>query len=243
MDAAGELDLAAKLRFAREAVFGQLSGLPNLIRARLTDGPRTPAVLADREPPDTALTRDVLELARSSYSETLVSHCLRTWLWADLLGDRDGIKPDEELLYIACLLHDIALTDRFRSAEFRCFAVHGGEIARTTLTSLGVSTSYADEVATAIALHMNNHVRPDEGPEAHLLHAGAHLDVAGTRAGDLARQTIREVVAEHPRDGFPTCFADLMRREATDRPNSRAALLWRLGMRLPVTHNPLDRPS
>jgi hypothetical protein len=186
MDAAGELDLAAKLRFAREAVFAQLHGLPNLIRSRLTDGPRTPALASDREPPDTALTRDVLELARASYPETLLGHCLRTWLWANLLGSRDGIKPDEEeVLYVACLLHDIALTDRFRSAEPQCFAVHGGEIARTTLTSLGADTSYADEVATAIALHMNIHVPRDEGLEAHLLHAGAHLDVAGTRSGDL----------------------------------------------------------
>jgi cyanamide hydratase family protein with HD domain len=243
VDAAGELDLAAKLRFAREAVFAQLSGLPNLIRARPTDGPRTPALASDREPPDTALTRDVLELARTSYPETLLGHCLRTWLWADLLGSRDGIKPDEEVLYVACLLHDIALTDRYRSAESRCFAVHGGEIARTTLASLGADPSYADEVATAIALHMNIHVRRDEGLEAHLLHAGAHLDVAGTRSGDLPRQMIRDVVAKHPRDGFPTCFADLMRREAADRPNSRAALLSRLGMRLPITHNPLDRTS
>jgi hypothetical protein len=241
VDAVGELDLPAKLRFAREAVLAQLSGLPNLIRSRLTDGPRTPVLVADREPPDTALTRDVLELAKSSYSETLLGHCLRTWLWADLLGSRDGIRPDEELLYIACLLHDIALTDEFRSPEARCFAVQGGEIARTTLTSIGADASYAAEVATAIALHMNIHVRPAEGPEAHLLHAGAHLDVAGTRAGDLSRQTIREVVAKHPRDGFPACFVDLMRREAAERPNSRAAILWRLGMRLTVTHNPLDR--
>ncbi len=123
MDAAGEFDLRAKLRFARDAVFSQLSGLPSLIRSRLTDGPRTPALAT-----------------------------------------------------------------------------------------------------------------------AHLLYAGAHLDVAGTRAGDLPRQTIREVVAKYPRDGFPACVADLMRREAAERPNSRAALLWRLGMRLPVTHNPLDRP-
>jgi hypothetical protein len=34
-----------------------------------------------------------------------------------------------------------------------------------------------------------------------------------------------------------------MRREAAERPNSRAALLWRLGMRLPISHNPLDRTT
>lgn len=236
----GALDLTAKLRFARAAVFAQLTGLPDLIRAHLTSGPGAPALTTDREPPDTAVTRDVLDLARSSYQEPLLGHCIRTWLWADLLAGCAGIKPDEELLYVACLLHDIALTDRHRPPpEAACFAVHGGEVARTTLAKLGAS--YADEVAQAIALHLNIHVPTDEGLEAHLLHAGAHLDVAGTRAGELPRQTIRDVVAKHPRDGFPDCFATLMRRESAERPNSRAALLWRLGMRLPLHHNPLDR--
>lgn len=234
----GELELAAKVRFARAAVVAQVMGLPGMVRARLAAG--TSAVATDREPPDTALTRDVLELARSSYQEPLLGHCIRTWLWADLLADRDGIKPDEELLYVACLLHDIALTDSYRPpATAACFAVHGGEVARTTLTSRGAS--YADDVAEAIALHMNIHVPLDQGVEAHLLHAGAHLDVAGTRAADLPRQTIREVVAKHPRDGFPACFAAAMRRESAERPDSRAALLWRLGMSLPLNHNPLDR--
>ncbi|MEV0283432.1 MULTISPECIES: HD domain-containing protein [unclassified Kribbella] len=232
----GELDRAAKVRFAREAVVAQVRGLPDQLRARLTDGPRTPFVLPD--PPDTALTCDVLELARSSYQEPLLGHCIRTWFWASLLGARDGIKTDDELLYVACLLHDIALTDDYRPPESAaCFAVHGAEVARTTLAGLG--SPYADDVAEAIALHMNINVA--QSPEAHLLHAGAHLDVAGTRAGDLPRPAIRQVVAKHPRDGFPTCFATLMRRESTERPNSRAALLWRLGMRLPLNHNPLDR--
>jgi hypothetical protein len=120
----GELDPRAKLHFARQAVLTQLTGLPSLIRARLTDGPRTPALLPDREPPDTPLTRDVLELAGSTYAEPLLGHCLRTWFWGDLLGSRDGITPDAELLYIASLLHDIALTDRFRPDESAgCFAV------------------------------------------------------------------------------------------------------------------------
>jgi hypothetical protein len=115
------------------------------------------------------------------------------------------------------------------------------EVARTTLVSLGADSSYADTVADAIVKHMD--IRPSTRPEAHLLHAGAHLDVAGTRGGDLPRQTIREVLARYPRDGFAACFATSMRSEATERPNSRAALLWRLGMRLPLNHNPLDRSA
>jgi hypothetical protein len=79
------------------------------------------------------------------------------------------------------------------------------------------------------------------GAEAHLLHAAAHLDVAGSRVADLPTASIRAVLDAHPRDGFAAQFRQLMRREAAERPRSRAALLWRVGMRLPLAHNPLDR--
>lgn len=91
----GALDAAAKLRFARAAVFAQLRGLPDQVRARWTDGPSRSALDPERNPPDTALTREVLDLARASYQEPLLGHCLRTWLWADLLASQDRMRLDE----------------------------------------------------------------------------------------------------------------------------------------------------
>jgi hypothetical protein len=154
------------------------------------------------------------------------------------------VGHDPELLYVACVLHDVGLTDTYQPdpvAGPLCFAVHGGETAYMLLLTEGAADAFAEQVADAIALHMNVRVPRRLGGEAHLLHAAAHLDVAGTRAGDLPAQARRAVVAAHPRDGFPVLFAQLMQREARERPRSRAALMWRLGMALPLSHNPLDR--
>src|SRR5690606_3321630 len=145
--------------------------------------------------------------------------------------------------YVAALLHDIGLTDRYRPApdQSPCFAVHGGAVARERLMTWGASTELAGLVDEAIALHMDVAVDPAQGVEAHLLHAAAHLDVAGSRVGDLPRPLLAEILRAHPRDGFSDVFLAAMRREARERPDSRAAVMWKQGMRIPVSMNPLNR--
>lgn len=229
----GTLDLRARLGFARDAVIGQLSGLA---------GPRAGGVVAaGREPPDTPLVRDVVALAESVYPVPLLEHCLRCWWWGSMLSTLDGLDVNDELLYVSCLLHDLTLTEPYRSGEASCFAVHGGDITFTTLAGYGAPTVFAERAAEAVTAHMNVRVSHDLGAEARALHAAAHLDVGGARARELPREAIERVVARHPRDGFTACFLDLMRIEAALRPRSRAAMLWRLGMRLPASFNPLDR--
>ncbi|MGA2926326.1 MAG: hypothetical protein ABSG43_10090 [Solirubrobacteraceae bacterium] len=71
----------------------------------------------------------------------------------------------------------------------------------------GAGVAFAEQVGEPVALHMNVHIPRRLVGEAHLLHAAAHLDVAGTRAGDLPAQTRRAVVAACPQDGFPLLFA------------------------------------
>ncbi|MEV0402796.1 HD domain-containing protein [Actinoallomurus sp. NPDC050550] len=230
----GALGFPDMIRLARDALLGQLAELL---------GSRTKAatVVVEREPPDSALARRVLALAEATYSAPLLGHCLRCWLWADLLAGLDGVGYDEELLYVSCLLHDLALMDPYRPGQAQCFAVHGGEVALAALVSHGAPESFAEAAAEAITLHMNIRMPAGSGPEARLLHDAAHLDVVGTRARRLSPDAIRAVLDRHPRSGFASAFVELMRREATERPRSRAGVLWRSGMRLPVSLNPLDR--
>jgi hypothetical protein len=237
------LTLREQFALASKATLAQTRALPSQVRASLSASRAGDSALSTgRQPPDSRLVRDAVELAASVTAAPLLGHCLRCWLWADLFAQLDGIAPDSELLYVACWLHDLALTDAHQPpAEVNCFAVHGGNLARGELVARGATDEFAERVAEAITLHMNVEVPRTFGDEAYLLHAAAHLDVAGRRAGDLQPAAIQAVLFEHPRDGFVKQFGDAMRREAAQRPRSRAALLWRLGMRLPMTHNPLDR--
>lgn len=220
----GALSARDQLRFALAAVRREVGALS--LRSR-------PGRVLDPEriPPDTRLATEIADLATAALPTPLLRHSLRTWVWGSLFAEIDGVRYDDERLYVAALLHDLALAEAHRPpAASACFAVHGGEVARSVMIEAGAENDFADEVADAIAAHFNVAVPLSWGAEVHLLHAGAHVDVVGLRLGELAPSTVSEVLRRSPRTGFEDCFLGAMREEARLRPRSRAALLWRLGM-------------
>ncbi|MGF7080946.1 hypothetical protein [Mucilaginibacter sp. UYCu711] len=62
--------------------------------------------------PDSAIAKSALEQARSMYSKPLLNHCIRTYLWGELLSQYHGQSPDSEFLYVAGLLHDSGLAPK-----------------------------------------------------------------------------------------------------------------------------------
>lgn len=223
----GSLSLRDQVRFARAAVAREVLALPAAMRR---GGPGR-VLDADRTPPDTRLARAVEQIAGSALPAPLLGHSIRTWLWGGMLAEVDGIRYDDELLYVAALLHDLGLAPEHRPGrEAGCFAVHGAAEARAFLLDAGADPEYAGRAADAIAAHFNVNVPLDWGAEAHLLHGGAHVDVVGRRLGEIAPASVLRVLEREPRTGFADCFTQAMRTEAELRPSSRAGLLWRLGM-------------
>jgi HD superfamily phosphodiesterase len=68
---------------------------------------------------DSSLAREAEDLLRSVAPPFLVNHSFRSHFFAVGLADRDGVRFDEELLYVAALLHDIGLVEEFDTG--RCF--------------------------------------------------------------------------------------------------------------------------
>ncbi len=173
----------------------------------------------------------------------LHAHCMRTWLFAALFAERDRVRYDEELLFLACVLHDLGLTDAHdgRDPTAACFAVEGARAAHAFVRERGEPEERARTVAEAISLHLNITVPARLGVEASLLSKGATLDVVGRRLEQLSRQAVSEVVGRWPRDGFTGFIVPAMERQARTRPQSRSALLDRLGFGALVRGKPLDR--
>lgn len=185
----------------------------------------------DRTPPDTRLAVGMAELAAAALPTPLLLHSTRTWLWGSMLAEIDGIQYDDELLYVAAMLHDLSLSEaRQPPSNAACFAVHSGAEARAHTLAAGADADFARQVDDAIAAHFNVAVPVSWGAEAHLLHAGAHFDVVGHRLREIAPSTVIEVLERMPRTGLADCVAAAMRGEVGLRPRSRAALLQRLGM-------------
>jgi hypothetical protein len=199
-----------------------------------------PAELPD--PPDSALAREAEARVRELSSPALYGHCLRTWAFAALFAQRDKVAHDAELLYLACVLHDLGLTDAHdcRDADAQCFGVEGARAAHALVRERDADEQRARRVAEAISLHLNFIVPDRYGPEASLLSKGVTLDVAGWRMRQLPPDAVASVHDRWPRDGSGAALLAATKHQAEARPQSRAALLHRVGFADLVSANPLD---
>jgi len=177
--------------------------------------------------PDSAIAREAEDVLRESSPVHLANHCHRTYLWGAVLAQHDALRYDEELLYVSCLLHDLGLTEKFNKVEAgsHCFALDGA-IAAESITRKHWDQVRCDSMAEAITLHLNPSVNVGYGTEAHLLNAGAGLDVAGARKWEVARSTQDEVLQHYPRANFKQAIDKSLRKEATFRPCCRAHFLY-----------------
>jgi hypothetical protein len=224
----GQLTRRERLRGIANGIVVLVRTAPAQVRQRLgLPNPRAFEYDLDRLViPDSEIARDAEDLCREASSDGLVNHCLRTYAWGAILGARDGLEPDPELLYVGSLLHDLALTDRFRDhSPMACFAARGAIAATEWAAERGWPEHRCATLGDAISLHLNIRVPEELGPEARLLQAGAALDAAGMRYWDLDRKTASAVVDRYPRHRMKEELYPLFIAEA--KPRTRAQLLQR----------------
>jgi hypothetical protein len=213
------------------AVAYQISILPAQTRWLLglsRPGP-LPLDPASLKPPDSAVAREAETLCREASPPALLNHCLRCYLWGRLLAARHRVKLDDEFFYVACLLHDLGLTDRFAEGppSVHCFTLRSAQPARQLAEKGGWDAGRCDALAEAITLHVNVRVGAPHPPEARFLSASTALDVTGLRCWELPPESMREVHARHPRLDFKTLILATWNAEAKARPASRAGFLNR----------------
>ncbi|MGC4174899.1 HD domain-containing protein [Demequina sp.] len=168
------------------------------------------------------------EVATQWCSPDLVSHCLRSWVWAVALAERNALEYDAELLYVATMLHDIGVTENFDSHTV-AFEVAGGAVGSVFAAGAGWDAYRCDRVAQIIERHMWTAVDPAEDPEGHLLEAATSIDVAGAGVDQLDAAFLRAVTAAIPRGEFTETFDAQIRDQAQRKPHSNALRLENAG--------------
>jgi HD superfamily phosphodiesterase len=78
--------------------------------------------------PVTPAAEAALSVATRFCSPALLNHSIRSYLWGAMYGTAHGIAFDDELYYVAALLHDIGLTEAFDSHRLP-FEEAGGHLA------------------------------------------------------------------------------------------------------------------
>ena len=217
----------------------QLDQTMRRVSRRLGRGSPLPMALDDVVVPDTAVALAAAELVRREAPPVLVAHCHRSYLFGALLGTRDGLQWDPEVLFVAAMLHDLGLTDAIGGDG--PFEQRGAAAAEAWLIDHGWPQDRAAIVARAIRMHLDVGRAGKQRPEVALLHFGTAADVTGMRLEDIHPDTVAEAVDAYPRQGFKQYFAEKVRAEARSQPRSATAALCRWGQ-FPwrITHSPFS---
>ena len=181
--------------------------------------------LSELSPPVSALATEAVDLWADATSAWLREHGYRTWYFARGLAAVEGLAPDLELLFVACLLHDLGLTHRAApSAAQPCFAVSGAAAAHVVVEPHR-SRDGADRVAEAIAMHLNIDVPLGDGDLNYLVAAGTLVDVAGVRLQLLPPRFVEEVLTVHPRGDFGSQVGDALEATGRSHPGTRCSFM------------------
>lgn len=146
--------------------------------------------------PDTDFTRLAFALLRDAAPAYLINHSVRTFLFGALLAKSQGLPFDREMLFLACILHDLGLTPEFEGPL--PFEIEGAQRAKSALLAAGYSSERAEVVWDGIAMHTQA-IADFKRPEIMLVSAGASMDVTGYGLEQLAPDEIRDVLALYPR--------------------------------------------
>ena len=173
-----------------------------------------------------------LALVRQSVSTEIAEHSIRSFLFARLVAEREGsvrdAAYDEDLLFAACVLHDLAL-GRLGTGKAR-FEVEGADLAASLLTEHAVPAADIDRVWEAIALHSIVGIADRRGLLTYLTHKGIFTDAG--RFTDLDGERLQEVFAVYPRPAGAAFILDAIvehaaRSDAAAPPYSMGAELLR----------------
>ncbi|MGW0825961.1 HD domain-containing protein [Streptomyces sp. NPDC002845] len=160
--------------------------------------------------PATDVSRDAYDLADRLEPVFLFNHSVRSYLFARALGQRRGIHAgidyDDELLFIACVLHDMGLTEQGNGRQR--FEVDGADLAAEFLGQRGMSRERIEIVWDAIALHTSGGIANRKRPEVALAQAGIVADVFALGRDELPVGFADSVHRRLPRLGLGTELAD-----------------------------------
>ncbi len=231
----GRLTLGSRLALLRQVLAPNTAGI---IKTLLRSGKDERLRLEEVPLPDSPAVKHALDELESCASNSVIQHSFRTYLWGAGFGEIGKLEYDPEFLLVGCLLHDLGMTDRHRNDACHCFAGDSALAAAGVMRKAGWAERQTESLADMICLHMNGHVTPSDGHEAHLLQQGAACDIAGTCYYDFHSSYRESVLQKHPRNHINEVFAAFMSNEKAVRPASRAALMYQVGLPLMIKINP-----
>ncbi|WP_345499794.1 HD domain-containing protein [Nocardia callitridis] len=206
-----------------------VSAVPRLVagRVRVALGRRGDGRVdfTDLRLPDSALAKAAEAEARECLTPHVLAHSYRTYFFGRALSELHDVPYDDELMYVASLLHDLKLE---HPTPGRCFAVTGAERAVDLAAANGATPEQTRIVGAAIAAHLTLGVSDDLG-DLGFVSAGAGVDVFGAELADLDPAWVTDLLARHPRHHFKRHMIAAITQEAGAVAHGRTRWLITVG--------------
>lgn len=195
--------------------------------------------------PRTRAAGAALEVAEHFYPPSLLNHCLRCYHFATADARRADVAVDQEVLFVAALLHDLGLVPEFDAAEVP-FEVASGKVAWVFAAAAGWPTSRRAHLEAIIVGHMHTEEGSEVDAERHFLKRATGLDIIGRDSTSWPEPLLVSVLEAFPRLDLTETFSAHFEDQAARKPASAAANSVRNGLRPRLEDNPLNhllRPS
>src|SRR3954454_18613500 len=84
-------------------------GRASYARSRRSTSRTDTVMITDISAPKSTIARQAEELCRRVSNDTLFNHCMRSYWFAELFAQQEGIRIDSELVFLSAVLHDLGL--------------------------------------------------------------------------------------------------------------------------------------
>lgn len=183
--------------------------------------------------PDTALVQEAIHELSQCNHLAIIHHSWRSYFWGIGFAQIRKWHLDEESFIIACLMHDLGLVDHLEQYSCHCFTHESALRAERLCEKHHYPEIKTKNISNAICLHMNGYVDAQDSnlsKEVVLLQQATSCDVIGTDYALFPSLFKNDVLLQYPRAHFNAEMSKLVLKEAKNRPQSRTALMCKLGL-------------
>lgn len=172
-----------------------------------TDAP-DPHVIAGIAIPATVLARKTRAVVEAAAPPALVNHSLRAFVLAGLKASHVGVPLDSELVFIACLLHDLGLTQAHMGDPTQVFEKNSVAFAGPFLRQNGYDETRIATVSRGILLHAGD--AGGEPPDIVAIMHGAAQDLFGPDPQAVSDAALLAIERAVPRLAFKSAFPAIL---------------------------------
>lgn len=163
--------------------------------------------------PDSRTVEDAYVRACEASEPWLLNHVVRSWLYSARLAQAWSLSPDQELLAVAVLLHDLGLAQG--GTADRRFEVLGADLGRDFAVEHNMGERRAEAVWDSIALHTTPSIGVFKSVEVACCQHGITCDYGGLGYQELSDKEKEIILVAFPRlrmkEALTTCLCGIAR--------------------------------